>query len=89
MEAPHNTESLQMSWEETLKLPLGKRIFNFVNFESLIYIKLYNLLILNKIQKCYKNNVKPLKKTKQFFFQDVYCHVNKFAVPYHNIDEKY
>ena len=24
------------------------RIFNFVNFESLIYMKLYNLLILNK-----------------------------------------
>ena len=28
--------------------------FNFVNFESLIYMKLYNLLILNKIQKCKK-----------------------------------
>ena len=32
-----------------LELPLGMRIFNFVNFESLIYINLYNLLILNKI----------------------------------------
>ena len=32
-----------------LKLPLGMRIFNFVNFESLIYLKLYNLLILNQI----------------------------------------
>ena len=29
-----------------LKLPLGMRIFNFVNFESLIYMKLYSLLIL-------------------------------------------
>ena len=41
------------------------RIFNFVNFESLIYMKLYNLLILNKIQKYKKNNVKTLKKMKQ------------------------
>ena len=32
-----------------LKLPLGIRIVNFVNFESLIYMMLYNLLILNKI----------------------------------------
>ena len=37
-----------------LKMPLGMRIFTFVNFESLIYMKLYNLLILNKIQKCTK-----------------------------------
>ena len=44
------------------------RIFNFVNFDNLIYMKLYNLLILNKIQKCNKNNVKALKKTKQALF---------------------
>ena len=37
-----------------LKLALGMRIFNFVNFKSLIYMKLYNLLILNKIEKCKK-----------------------------------
>ena len=36
---------------------LGMRIFNFVNFESLIYMKLYNLLILNKIQKYKKKMV--------------------------------
>ena len=37
-----------------LKLLLGMVIFSFVIFESLIYMKLYNLLILNKIQKCKK-----------------------------------
>ena len=40
-------------------------IFNFVNFVNLIYMKLYNLLISKKIQKCKKKNVKALKKTKQ------------------------
>ena len=35
-----------------LKELLGKRIFlNFVNFEKLIYMKVYSLLILNKKQK--------------------------------------
>ena len=51
-----------------LKLLLGMRIWNFVNFESLIYMKLYNILILNKIQRCKKNNVEALKKTKQALF---------------------
>ena len=37
-----------------LKLLLGMIIFNFVNFETLIYMNLYNLLILNKKQKCKK-----------------------------------
>ena len=57
------------------------RIFNFVNLESLIYMKLYNLLILNKIQNCTINNVKVLKKRNKLYFQDVYCHVglNKFV----------
>ena len=40
------------------------RIFNFVNLENLIYIKLYSLLVLNKIQKHKKDNVKAPKKTK-------------------------
>ena len=35
-------------------------------------MKLYNLLILNKIQKCIKHNVKALKKTKQAL--DVYTY---------------
>ena len=47
-------------------------IFNFVDFESLIYMKLYNLLILNKIQKCTKKkNVKALEKIKQALFLDL------------------
>ena len=53
---------------QLLKLLLGMRIFNFVNFENLFYIKPYHLLILNKIQKCKKNNVAALKKTKQALF---------------------
>ena len=40
--------SYRSSHLKYLKLPFMMRIFNFVNFESLIYIKLYNLLILNK-----------------------------------------
>ena len=32
-------------------------------------MKLYNILILNKIQKCKKNNA--LKKTNKLYFQDV------------------
>ena len=39
-----------------------------VNFENLIYIKLYSLLILNEIQKYLKNNVKALKNTKLVLF---------------------
>ena len=62
-----------------LKLTLGMRIFIFVNFKSLIYIRLYNLLILNTMQKCKKNNVGALKKLNKLYFQEVYSHVNKFA----------
>ena len=51
-----------------LKLLLEMKIFNCVGFENVIYVKLYNLLILNKILKCKKNNVKALKKTKQALF---------------------
>ena len=38
------------------------------NFENLIYVKLYSLLILSKIQKYKKNNVKALKNTKLVLF---------------------
>ena len=62
------------------QLLLGMRIFNFGNFECLICMKLYNLLNLSKIQKCKKNNVKALKKTKQaLFLRRIYCHVSKFV----------
>ena len=64
-------------------------IINFVNFESSICMKLYNLLILNKIQNSKKNNIKSLKKTKNLYFQDVYCHVNKFVYSIPHIDRNY
>ena len=38
-----------------LKRLLEMRIFNFVNFENLIYMKVYSLLILKKIQKYKKD----------------------------------
>ena len=44
------------------------RIVYFVNFENLIYMKLYNLLILKKIRKPKKSNVKAHKKTKLALF---------------------
>ena len=40
------------------------RIFHFVNFGNLIYMKLYNLLVLNNIQKYKKNNVEAPRKNK-------------------------
>ena len=46
----------------------GMRNFNFVNFKNLIYMKLYNLLIINEIQKHKKNKVKAPKKTKLALF---------------------
>ena len=56
------------------------RIFNFVDFESLIYMKLYNLYwSWIKYKNVKTNNVKALKKKKQALFPDVYCHVNKFV----------
>ena len=36
---------------------------NFINFENLIYMKLYSLLKLNKIQKL-EEAVKAMRKTK-------------------------
>ena len=47
---------------------LGMRILNFVNFDNLVHIKLYNLLISNKIQKPNKNKVKAQKKTRPALF---------------------
>ena len=44
-----------------LKRLLGMIIFNFVNFGNLIYIKLYSLLILNKIQNI-KRQCKSIEK---------------------------
>ena len=46
------------------------RIFNFVNFDNLIHMKLYSLLILNKIQKRKRSNVKVglPQKTKLALF---------------------
>ena len=43
---------LQVSHDN--QLLLGMRIFNFVNFECLICLELYNLLNLSKIEKCKK-----------------------------------
>ena len=43
-------------------------IFNFVNVENIIYMKLYSLLILNKKQQNKKKNVKTPKKTKLAVF---------------------
>ena len=52
------------------------RIFNVVDFESLIYMKLYNLLILKK--KVKKTMLRHWKGRNNLYFQDIYCHVNKF-----------
>ena len=44
--------------------PLGWNIFNVVNFENSIYMKLYNLLILTENTKKSKNNFKSPKKSE-------------------------
>ena len=43
-------------------------IINFGIFEKIIYMKLYSLLISNKILKYKKTNVKTLKNTKLDLF---------------------
>ena len=64
-----------------LKELLGMQILNFVNFENLLHMKLYSLMILNKIQKQQKENGKALKTTKLVLFPGrIYCHVNKTAL---------
>ena len=57
-------------------------IFNVVNFENLIYMELYNLLILTENTKKSKNNFKHRKRVKWLYFQVVYCHVNKTSQQY-------
>ena len=47
-----------------LKDPLGWDIFNVVNFDNLIYMKLYSLLIVTKIRKSQKKNLKHRKRAK-------------------------
>ena len=44
------------------------RIYNFVNFENLIHMKLYSLLILRKNTKKFKNNFEAQTKTKLGLF---------------------
>ena len=52
----------------SLKGPLGWDIFNVVNFENLIYIKLYGLLILTENTKKSKNNFKAPEKSEIVVF---------------------
>ena len=49
---------------ENLKGPRGKGHFQFCQFENLIYMKLYSLLILTKNTKKSKNNFEAPKKSK-------------------------
>ena len=53
-------EHLLISMNDLLKELCGMRIFNFVHFDNLIYMKLYSPLISNKIQNYIKNNFKAL-----------------------------
>ena len=59
------------------KDPVGWDIFNFINFENLIYMKLYSLLILNKNTKKSKNNFKAPKKELNSYISRSCMHVNK------------
>ena len=47
----HSTEKQYTLKTRILEELLRMRIFNFVTFENLIYMKLYSLLILNKNKK--------------------------------------
>ena len=66
----------------TLRDPLGRDIFNVVNFENLTYMKLYSLLILTKNTKKSKNNLKALKKSEivKFPGRILPCKQNKSAI---------
>ena len=55
-----------------LKVPLGWDIFYVVNFENLIYMKLYSLLILTENTKKAKNNFEAPKKSEIIVFQRSY-----------------
>ena len=61
------------------------RIYNFVNFENLIHMKLYSLLILRKNTKKFKNNFEAQTKTKLGLFQVLYCHVNTTICVYNTL----
>ena len=66
-----------------LKGHLGMRHVQFCQFDNLIYMKLYSLLILAKKTKKWKNNFKAPKKSEiTIYFQVVYCHVNKTSQQY-------
>ena len=68
--------------------PLGWDIFNFVNFDNLIYMKLYSLLILTKnTKKSKKNNFKAPKKSEIAIFPGsiLPCKQNKSAI-YRTLD---
>ena len=58
------------------------RIFNVVNFENLIYMQLYSLLILTKNTKKSKNNFKAPKKSEIVVFPGriLPCKQNKSAI---------
>ena len=62
--------------------PLGWDIFNVVNLENLIYMKLYSLLILTENTKKSKNNFKALKKSEIVVFPGriLPCKQNKSAI---------
>ena len=61
---------------------MGWDIFNFVNFENLIYMKLYSLLILTKNTKMSKNYSKAPKKSEMVIFTGriLPCKQNKSAI---------
>ena len=56
--------------------------WDIINFENLIYIKLYSLLILTKNKKKSKNKLQAQKKSEIVIFHVVYCHVNKTSQQY-------
>ena len=61
---------------------MGWDIFNFVNFENAIYMKLCSLLILTKNKKKSKNNFKAPKKCEIVIFSGLIlpCKQNKSAI---------
>ena len=62
--------------------PWDETFFNVVNFDNLIYMKLYSLLILTKNTKNSKNNFKAPKKSGIVIFPGriLPCKQNKSAI---------
>ena len=58
----------QRRLQTILKGPLGMRNFQCCQFEKLIYMKLYSLLILTENTKKSKNNIKAPKKNEIVVF---------------------